>query len=915
MERSRSPRRKRRRAETATPRRGGKKGASSSSSSSASRTPGSGGAESTIVWKDSPADKQIKVSGTGKMAVRREMQGFVGRLARASQQSPPSSGDEEKRQQLGRRARRKAADEEAAASRHLLFSPERAETGADAQRTPSTGRRRRSTDRGDSQDELFSVLDQMEQKYASPDVALSLTGARPARQQHQQPAGSSTATVGAAAAVAAAEVDLTATPAPSYSSTGTLSPRSLRTQEMLTTQEVVRNHEVTKPLTAIKEQEAVTTPAKPVVVEEDSFDDLPDESWDLMDQLVSQRAMIEASHTQTQSQTELVSSQSFALTPRPMPSAACAEPKKVPPLPPSSVPAPVVRPMHTVGTAQQLERPESYRRFLVLEVDRDVINRSLLLRLLDDQDVQLEAVLTEDWYDVLVEAGDTVNIVFTEQDRSGVFSQDGPKIPAGRHSSRIQVDNMLNVVVVHPDILVSPTRVTTSFGCLRRAVLQETLAVSGTTGEKAFLGTLKHDLFEYAVRNGLCSTEGLFQEAKRIVHSNILGLVECGLNEEKAFLELQRVIEGYCSWVGGAIAGSGTMLNEVPPTNESKARKEGMDVSLFRRLAEAHPEATQQLSYQYRMNRDIMLLANRLVYGDKLKCGSFKVASNHLKLNWQRQNTIGQKLLWPIQVLTNNHGVMFLDTDSMGEPTAESSSSVQTSSNGRRIMENIVEAQVVAGLVELLVLGSMPPDEIAVISPFRSQVALIQQHLTAVAAFRRAGGSEWVHSVEVSTIDKYQGKDKGVILVSFVRCNEEKHVGELLTDWRRINVALTRAKQKLLLVGSQSTLGGGSALFHVLSDVVQEQQWGYKLPRDAAEALRQLAVSVAAPIEPDPEQAAMAGRRSSDNVKVSVLQRSAASNGDIESLVPNVSSIPLRPRQGVRPPQMKPISRDIFGEM
>lgn len=130
--------------------------------------------------------------------------------------------------------------------------------------------------------------------------------------------------------------------------------------------------------------------------------------------------------------------------------------------------------------------------------------------------------------------------------------------------------------------------------------------------------------------------------------------------------------------------------------------------------------------------------------------------------------------------------------------------------NGRRLMENVVEAKVVAGLVELLVLGSIPAEEIAVISPFRSQVALIQQHLTAVAAFRRAGGSEWVHSVEVSTIDKYQGKDKGVILVSFVRCNEEKHVGELLTDWRRINVALTRAKQKLLLVGSQSTLSGGA---------------------------------------------------------------------------------------------------------
>ncbi|KAL4157559.1 hypothetical protein PRNP1_006577 [Phytophthora ramorum] len=86
MDSSRTPKRKRRRLES---RRAGRK--ASTSSSSASR------AESQIVWKDSPADKQIKVSGTGKMAVRREMQGFVGRLARASQQSPPSSSDEDKK--------------------------------------------------------------------------------------------------------------------------------------------------------------------------------------------------------------------------------------------------------------------------------------------------------------------------------------------------------------------------------------------------------------------------------------------------------------------------------------------------------------------------------------------------------------------------------------------------------------------------------------------------------------------------------------------------------------------------------------------------------------------------------------------------------------------------------------------------
>ncbi|KAG6964313.1 hypothetical protein JG687_00006040 [Phytophthora cactorum] len=1156
MDTTRTPKRKRRRLESGASRRGSKK--TSSSSSSANRTPGSGGNESKIVWKDSPADKQIKVSGTGKMAVRREMQGFVGRLARASQQSPPPSSEEEK---------------------------------------------------------------------------------KPSR-------------------------------------------------ERVRTRRKVAQHEEEKE--AIKEQEALKTPEKPPVVDVDPFDDLTDESWALLDQLQSQRAPVEASQAQSQSQTEIVSPQNLALTPRPMPSAAYSDTKKPPPMPPALDPASVVRPMHVTGAAQQLETPESFKRFLVLELDRDVVNRSLLLRLLDDQDAQLEAVLNDDWYDVLVEAGDTINIVFTEQDKDGFFSQDGYKTSMNRQLSRILVDNAHNVVVVHPDILVSPTRVTTSFGCLRRAVLQETLAVNRPTNKKAFLGTLKHVLFEHALLNGLNSAEALLEEAKRIVNSNILGLVECGLNEEEALFELQRVIEDYRLWVNGAMMGPGTPLNEIPHKNGAKARvsrvlsteemmwsikwglkgatdasvegtidgeragsvvlplelktgskkyagvehqgqvilytlllneryrqrcqdglliyvppietnritamathvrglimtrnnfasaiakvksivdecvlhhvatengtesssgldelftlmtkhlgeadlnyfkqwnrlidleqqhaeknlralwlqvgwkreqaqegstcvanlkmvsdapalsesgakrtlrfvrdrrtrrdngdsgvnshptsfadvrfrvdervilsaesldgknllvhvsratvrkiehglitiesrqsipsivkngqsavavdnlllkllayktpmlrigntaqvhpliadftldrqaeregissvrameakmvnaqlvgctclsvnshvlfakrrfdfcivdeatqitqpiilsalrcadtfalvgdhyqlpplvanaqarKEGMDVSLFRRLAEAHPEATQQLSYQYRMNRDIMLVANRLVYGDKLK------------------------------VLTNNQGVMFLDTDAMGEATAESSSTAQLGTSGRRRMENVVEAQVIAGLVELLVLGSVPPDEIAVISPFRSQVALIHHHLTAVAAFRRAGGSDWVHSIEVSTIDKYQGKDKGVILVSFVRCNEEKHVGELLTDWRRINVALTRAKQKLLLVGSEATLSGGSALFHVLSGVIKEQQWGFKLPRDAVETLRQFAVSVAAPVEPDPEQGTTPGPRSSratDNVKVSILQRSTASgNGDIESLVPDLMRMVL----------------------
>ncbi|OWZ07356.1 DNA2-like helicase [Phytophthora megakarya] len=446
MDSSWTPKRKRRRVEAAAPRRG-KNGASS-----VSRASGTGATESKIVWKDSPADKQIQVSGTGKMAVRREMQGFVGRLARASQQSPYSSSEEEKKLSRERgRTRRKAVgtlqyEEEKAASRPLMFSPAGRVVGR--QRTPNTVRRRRSTEKGGSQDELFSVLDQMEQKYASPDVAVTLTGSRmssPTDQQQIQ-----LHPLPPAIAITAGEVNLTPTPAYSYSSTGTL---SLQTQETVMTQDVTKNQDVTATLTTGKGQNTKIA-EKPIVVGSDPFDDLTDESWALLEQMESQRAPIEASQPQSPSQTELVSSQNVALTPRPMPSVAYGELKKPPPAPVSSNTAAVVQPMHSVDETQQLDTPESYKRFLVLEADRDIANRSLTLRLLDDQDAQLEAMLSDDWYDVLIEAGDTINIIFTEQDKDGLFSQDRIMRPFNQSLPRILVDNAHNIVVVHPDILV-----------------------------------------------------------------------------------------------------------------------------------------------------------------------------------------------------------------------------------------------------------------------------------------------------------------------------------------------------------------------------------------------------------------------------------------------------------------------------
>ncbi len=81
-------------------------------------------------------------------------------------------------------------------------------------------------------------------------------------------------------------------------------------------------------------------------------------------------------------------------------------------------------------------------------------------------------------------------------------------------------------------------------------------------------------------------------------------------------------------------------------------------------------------------------------------------------------------------------------------------------------------------------------------------------------------------------IAQYQGRDKECVVVSFVRSNPAGNIGELLNDWRRINVALTRAKHKLVFVGSRRTLSQGGFLFNVLFEFMDTQGWIVPMPAD-----------------------------------------------------------------------------------
>lgn len=233
---------------------------------------------------------------------------------------------------------------------------------------------------------------------------------------------------------------------------------------------------------------------------------------------------------------------------------------------------------------------------------------------------------------------------------------------------------------------------------------------------------------------------------------------------------------------------------QLPPlVRHEQARREGLQNSLFKQLCEAHPTAVASLTYQYRMNSEIMMLSNKLVYGNRLRCGSDYVRRQrlHLPLMWPDKVEPG----WLREVLNPEAPVLFLNTESV--PALESR-------NGD-VIENHAEARLVFLLVAGLLASGIPVHDIGVITPYRAQLRLLHGYL------------EGFPLLELNTVDKYQGRDKQCIIVSFVRSNPDRVVGELLNDWRRLNVAFTRAKAKLVLVGSKETLSASQLLVQFLT--------------------------------------------------------------------------------------------------
>ncbi|OGE48202.1 hypothetical protein PENARI_c031G03285 [Penicillium arizonense] len=273
---------------------------------------------------------------------------------------------------------------------------------------------------------------------------------------------------------------------------------------------------------------------------------------------------------------------------------------------------------------------------------------------------------------------------------------------------------------------------------------------------------------------------------------------------------------------------------QLPPLVQNKAAQEGgLDVSLFKLLSDAQPDSVVNLEHQYRMCEEIMLLSNTLIYSGRLKCGTPQVAARSLDLPninaldqfhakdfghspSQKDICLGtpHASCWLRDVLSPSAKTRLVNTDPIGPAALEIA-------QGNRVV-NHMEVFLCAQLVESFIACGIPARNIGVITFYRSQLSLLRQSL------RRH-----IPDLEMHTTDKFQGRDKEVIILSCVRSNTENNVGELLRDWRRVNVAFTRAQTKLLVVGSRSTLRDGNDLLCKYVRLVESKGWVYNLPSAA----------------------------------------------------------------------------------
>ncbi|KAI9460661.1 AAA domain-containing protein [Boletus coccyginus] len=218
-----------------------------------------------------------------------------------------------------------------------------------------------------------------------------------------------------------------------------------------------------------------------------------------------------------------------------------------------------------------------------------------------------------------------------------------------------------------------------------------------------------------------------------------------------------------------------------------------LETTLFDRLERMYgPSIKRLLNVQYRMHAQICQFPSKTLYASKLK--SHDSVSSHLLSDLPNTRPFTETTDEESIKETLGSPVVFFDTAG-----CEYYERLEGDGDeGSRCNEN--EASVVKGWTEKLVEAGVYPSQIAIITPYQAQVTLLSSLL------RPDYGPE----LEIGTVDGMQGREKDAVIISLVRSNNKREVG-FLTEKRRMNVAMTRAKRHLCVVGDSSTIQHGGA--------------------------------------------------------------------------------------------------------
>ena len=231
---------------------------------------------------------------------------------------------------------------------------------------------------------------------------------------------------------------------------------------------------------------------------------------------------------------------------------------------------------------------------------------------------------------------------------------------------------------------------------------------------------------------------------------------------------------------------------QLQPIEESKL-SDNLNLSIFNRLLDNFPDSSTFLDTQYRMNERISNIASELFYDNNLKTFP-TIKKQTLNSNFNKDT---------IELLNPNVPVTYLDTcdlkyyeDGVGSGC-----------------ENRYEAKLVVKIVNML-LESVDACEIGVISPYKRHKIYLQNQLDGISK-----------AVEVDTVYSFQGREKDVIIISF--CNSKlgrlnKFIKKFIERPSQLNVAMTRARKKLILVGNSKNLKESKLLFNVIQLIGEE---------------------------------------------------------------------------------------------